>query len=93
MSSAASYFTKSLPKRADITGSPTQAFNMNSHKEYCKYILGGISAGTIAALGTIAPGSTNFQYHYAPQIHHGLVSILCGTVFYCTVWKTILGSV
>ncbi len=33
--------------------------------KYYKYLLGGISAGTIAALGTIAPGGS-FQYLYVP---------------------------
>jgi hypothetical protein len=72
MSSSATHFTKSLPKRVDITGSPEQAFHMLDNRDkYYKYLLGGISAGTIAALGTIAPGG-NFQYLYAPQIHHDL---------------------
>jgi hypothetical protein len=38
---------------------------------YYKYLLGGISAGTIVALGTIAPGGS-FQYLYTPQIYHDL---------------------
>jgi hypothetical protein len=71
MSSTASYFTQSFPKRADITGSPVQAYNM-MNKKYFEYILGGIVAGTIVALGTIAPGSMNFHYLFAPQIHHDL---------------------
>jgi hypothetical protein len=73
MSSTTTHFTKSFPKRADITGSPKQAFHMldNHDKYYYKYLLGGISAGTIAALGTIAPGGS-FQYLYAPQIYHNL---------------------
>ncbi len=72
MSSIVTHFTKSFPKWADIMGSPPHAFHMlDSRKEYFKYILGGISAGSIAALGTIAP-SGSFQYVYAPQIHHNL---------------------
>ncbi len=64
-----SYFTKSLPKRGDITGSPNQAFNMNStHKGYYNYILGVITAGTIAAIGTLSHESNNFIYLFAPQI-------------------------
>jgi hypothetical protein len=56
MSSTMTHFTKSFPKRADITGSPKQAFHMlDNCDKYCKYLLGGISAGTIMALGTIAP--------------------------------------
>jgi hypothetical protein len=66
------HFTKSFPKQADITGSPEQAFHMQDNRDkYYKYLLGGISACTIAALGTIAPGSS-FQYLYAPQIYQNL---------------------
>ncbi len=72
MSSTATHFTKSFPKQADITGSPKQAFHMlDTCNKYYKYLLGGISAGIIVALGTIAPGGS-FQYLYAPQIHHDL---------------------
>jgi hypothetical protein len=72
MSSTATHFTKSFPKWADITGSPEQAFHMLDNRDnYYKYLLGGISAGTIAALRTIAPGGS-FQYLYVPQIHHNL---------------------
>jgi len=72
MSSTATYFTKIFPKRADIMGSPEQAFHMQENRDkYFKYLIGGISAGTIAAIGTIAPGST-FQCLYTPQVHHDL---------------------
>jgi hypothetical protein len=73
MTSTTSYFTKSFPKRGDITGSPDQAFDMNStHKGYHDYILGGITAGTIAAIGTLSHESNNFIYLFAPQIHRDL---------------------
>ncbi len=72
MSSTVTHFTKSFPKRADITGSPKQAFNMqDSREKYLTYVLGGVTAGSIAALGSIATGGS-FQYLYAPQIHHDL---------------------
>jgi hypothetical protein len=72
MSSTATHFTKIFPKRADITGSPEQAFHMLGNRgNYYKYLIGGVSAGTIAAFGTIGPGGT-FQYLYAPQVHHDL---------------------
>ena len=72
MFSTATHFTKTFPKRADITGSPEQAFHMLENRDkYYKYIIGGISAGTIAAIGPIAPGGT-FQYLYAPQVRHDL---------------------
>jgi hypothetical protein len=73
MTSTTSYFTKSLPKRRNITGSPDQAFNMNSTcKGYYNYILRGITAGTIAAIGTLSHESNNFIYLFAPQIHRDL---------------------
>ena len=72
MSSTATHFTKTFPKRADITGSPEQAFHMlNDRDKYHKCLIGGISAGTIAAIGTIALGGT-FQYLYAPQVRYDL---------------------
>ncbi len=58
MSSTTTHFTKSFPKQADITGSPEQAFHMLDNRDkYYKYLLGGISAGPIVALGTIALGA------------------------------------
>jgi hypothetical protein len=66
MSYTVTHFTKSFPKRADITGSPKQAFHMlDNCNKYYKYLLGGISTGIIATLGTIVPGGS-FQYLYAP---------------------------
>jgi len=72
MSSTATHFTKIFPKRADITGSPELAFHTQDDRDkYFKYLIRGISAGTIADIGTIAPGGT-FQYLYAPQVYHDL---------------------
>jgi hypothetical protein len=72
MSSNVTHFTKSFPKWADIMGSPEKAFNMqDSREKYLMYVLGGITAGSIAALGSITTGGS-FQYLYAPQIHHDL---------------------
>ncbi len=72
MSSTVTHFTKSLPKREDITGSPNQAFNMQVSREvYLEYLLGGITAGTISALGLVATSGC-FQYLYTPQLHRSL---------------------
>ena len=72
MSSTATHFTKTFPKRVDITGSPDQAFHMQENRDkYFKYLIGGVLAKTIAAFGTIAPGGT-IQYLYGPQVHHDL---------------------
>ena len=72
MSSTSVYFTKSIPKQADIMRVPEQAYHMQGTcDKYLQYVLGGITAGTIVALWTIAPSGT-FQYLYVPQIHHNL---------------------
>ncbi len=42
--------------------------------------MGGIGAGTIAALGTVAPGSYNLSYIYAPQVHTDLRGNFIGFV-------------
>ncbi len=81
MSSTATYFTKIFPKRVNHTGSPGQAFHMQDNRDkYFKYLIGGISAGTNAAIGTIAPGGT-FQYLYAPQVRHDLGVTFVTTFF------------
>ncbi len=43
----------------------------DNRNKYFKYLIGGLFAGTIAAIGTIAPGGT-FQYLYAPQVRYDL---------------------
>ncbi len=71
MSTPATHYTKLYPKWGDLTGSPGRAYNLLPAK-YFDHILGGIGAGTIAALGTVAPGSYNLSYIYAPQVHTDL---------------------
>ncbi len=61
MSTPATYYTKLYPKQGDLTGSSKQAYNLLPTK-YFDHILGGIGAGTIAALGTVALGSYNLSY-------------------------------
>ncbi len=56
MSTPATYYTKLYPKRGNLTSSPDQAYNLLPAK-YFNHILGGVGAGMIAALGTVAPGS------------------------------------
>ncbi len=79
MSTTAAHYTKLYPKQGDLTGSPDQACNLLAAK-YFDHILGGIGAGTIAALGTVAPGSYNLSYIYAPQIHINLSGNFLGFV-------------
>jgi hypothetical protein len=79
MSTTATHYTKLYPKRDDLTGSPDQAYNLLADK-YFDHILGGIGAGTIAALGTAALGSYNLSYIYAPQAHTNLSRNFLGFV-------------
>jgi hypothetical protein len=71
MSTTATHYTKLYPKQGDLTGSPNQAYNLLA-AEYFDHILGGIGAGTIAALGTVVLGSYNLSYIYTPQVHSDL---------------------
>jgi hypothetical protein len=48
--------------------------------KYFDHVLGGIGAGTIATLGTVAPGSYNLSYIYAPQVHTDLSGNFLGFV-------------
>jgi hypothetical protein len=79
MSTPATYYTKLYPKQGDLTNSLEQAYNLLPAK-YFDHILGGIGAGTIAALGTVAPGSYNLSYIYAPQVHTDLSGNFIGFV-------------
>jgi hypothetical protein len=49
-------------------------------QKYFDHILGGIGASTIAALGTVTPGSYNLSYIYAPQVHTNLSRNFLGFV-------------
>ncbi len=79
MSTTATHYTKLYPKRGNPTGSLDQAYNLLA-KKYFDHILGGIGVGTIAALGTAAPGSYNLSYIYAPQVHTNLSRNFLGFV-------------
>ena len=70
MSSMPTHYTNLYPKRGDISGSNNQAFGKG--KDVLSYVIGGIKSKTIAAIGTIASGSSFVQYLYAPKIHHDL---------------------
>jgi hypothetical protein len=79
MNTSATHYTKLYPKQGNLTGSLDQAYNLLLAK-YFDHILGGIGAGTIAALGTVAPGSYNLSYIYAPQVHTDLSGNFIGFV-------------
>ena len=70
MSSSPTSYANLKPKRDDITGSNDQAFGKG--EEVLAYVIRGIKAKTIAAIGTCALGSSIVQYLYAPRIHHDL---------------------
>ena len=70
MSSTPTHYTKLYSKRGNNSGLNDQAFRKG--KEVLSYVVGGIKAKTIAAIGTCAPGSSIVQYLYALRIHHDL---------------------
>ncbi len=54
MTSPSSRYTNLFPKCPDVTGNADQAYQC-LFEDYFNYLLSGIGAGTIAAIGTIAP--------------------------------------
>ena len=70
MSSPPSYYTDLFPKQGNISGSNDQAFGKG--EDVLSHLVGGIRAKTIAAIGTLAPGTSTVQYIFAPKIHHDL---------------------
>jgi hypothetical protein len=62
-------YVTSFPKRNNITGAPDQVFKFDN---FLDYLMGGIRAKTIAAIGTINPESLCIQYLFATQIHYDL---------------------
>jgi hypothetical protein len=79
MSTTATHYTKLYSKQGNLTSSPDQAYNLLPAK-YFNHILGGIGAGTIAALETVALGSYNISYIYAPRVHTNLSRNFLGFV-------------
>jgi hypothetical protein len=79
MSTTATHYTKLYPKQGNHTSSPDQAYILLPTK-YFDHILGGIGAGTIATLGTVASSSYNLSYIYAPQVHTNLSGNYLGFV-------------
>ena len=50
-----------------------QAFSKG--KGVLSHLVGGIRANTIAAIGTLAPGTSTVQYLFAPKIHYDLEAL------------------
>jgi hypothetical protein len=69
-----SFFMESLPKRPEVTGAFYQVFSFA--KDFGTMVLKLIQTKTIAALGTVTPGSTTLQYLFDPMIHHDLTGNL-----------------
>jgi hypothetical protein len=67
---ASSFFTQLLSKHPEVTGTPDQVFSFA--KDFGTMVLKLIQTKTIAALGTVTPGSTTLQYLFDPMIHHDL---------------------
>ena len=65
-----SFFTKLLPKRPEVTGTPDQVFFFA--KDFGTMVLKLIQTKAITALGMVTPGSTTLQYLFDPMIHHDL---------------------
>jgi hypothetical protein len=68
--SSPSYYTNLFLKWGDISGSNNQAFGKG--EDVLSHLVGGIKSNTIAAIGTLAPGTSIVQYLFAPKIHHDL---------------------
>ena len=66
MASTTTKYTDRYPRRVDVTGSHEQAFGMNT--VVTNIIVNAIRAKTVAAIGTVATGSLQVQYLFAPNI-------------------------
>ena len=74
-------YTASIPKRPDLTGNPDQVFKFAN---FMDHLIGGIRAGTIAAIGTVSPGLLTLQYLYAPTLHCNLAGTPIAIVGNCS---------
>jgi hypothetical protein len=62
-------YTGSIPKRPEIMGARNQVLKFDN---FLDQLIGEIKGNSIAAIGTISPGSLRIQYLYASQIHYNL---------------------
>jgi hypothetical protein len=67
--SIATTYMGSIPKRPNIMGNPNHVFKFDN---FLDCLIGRFRGNTIAAIGTINPGSPCIEYPYAPQIHYDL---------------------
>ena len=64
------FFTGSIPKRPEVTGTPEQAFSFVG--DFTNTVVKLVQTKTISALATVTPGLTTLQYLVNPQIHCNL---------------------
>ena len=64
------FFTKSIPKHPEVTGTPEQAFSFGGN--FTNALAKLIQTKNIYALGTVTPGSTTLQNLVNPPIHYDL---------------------
>ncbi len=74
-------YMASIPKRPNLTGNPDQVFKFANFRDH---LIGGIRAGTIAAIGTVSPGLLTLQYFYAPMLHCNLAGTPIAIVENCS---------
>jgi hypothetical protein len=63
-----SFFTESLPKHPEVTGTPNKVFSFA--KDFGTMVLKLIQTKTIAALCTVTTQSTTLRYLFNPLTHH-----------------------
>ena len=64
------FFTKSIPKRPEVTGTPEQAFCFVG--DFTNTVVKLVQTKTISAYATVTSGLTTLQYLINPQIHFNL---------------------
>ena len=64
------FFTESIPRLPEVTGTPEQAFSFV--KNFTNAVVKLVQTKTISALATVTPGLTTLQYLINPQIHYNL---------------------
>jgi hypothetical protein len=68
--STSNFFTESIPRHPDVTGTPEQAFLFFG--DFTNAVGKFIQTKTMSALGTVTSGLTTLQYLVNPQIHYHL---------------------
>ena len=72
------FFTESIPRLPEVTGTPEQAFSFV--KNFTNAVVKLVQTKTISALATVTPGLTTLQYLINPQIHYSLTGTPTTTI-------------